>query len=464
MPSKGNIISADTGQILSARVGLRTLVNIRWVAVAGQFATLVAVYFLLAFQFDLISALSAVALSALLNLYLQYKYRAAKQLSDREASLQLAYDLTQLSALLYLTGGVQNPFSVLLLVPVTISATMLSRWATLRLLSLGLLLSLALVLWHAPLPWNQAPLNFAPLYLWGIWIGLAVSMIFLALYAARVSEEARRRADALTATQAALAREHQISALGALAAAAAHELGTPLGSIMLLAKELHNDPDVSGPLSEELNLIYGEATRCREILERLARSHADGDSDHFSNLPLEAIVRQAGEPYQHRGKKIVIESSWDKGGGSPIVPNRAEIRQGLGNFIENAVRFASDKVHLKLSSDGSQIEIEVSDDGPGFDAAIIDELGEPYVFAARSHKDLSQDEDDSGEDAGGGLGLGIFIAKTLIEQTGGRVTFSNNEPGGACVHIAWHREILVAGIEADDDDDGDYGAKDEHEG
>ena len=164
----------------------------------------------------------------------------------------------------------------------------------------------------------------------------------------------------------------------------------------------------------------------------------------------------------------MIESSWDKGGGkvggSPIVPNRAEIRQGLGNFIENAVRFASDKVHLKLSSDGSQIEIEVSDDGPGFDAAIIDELGEPYVFAARSHKDLSQDEDDSGEDAGGGLGLGIFIAKTLIEQTGGRVTFSNNEPGGACVHIAWDREILVAGIDADDDDDDDYGAKDEHEG
>lgn len=463
MPSKGNIIDTDASPVLSARVRLKTLVYIRWVAVAGQFVTLMAVHFLLGFHFDLITALIAVGLSALLNLYLQYRYRAAKQLSDREASLQLAYDLTQLSALLYLTGGVQNPFSVLLLVPVTISATMLSRRATLRLLSLGLFLSFALVQWHAPLPWSQAPLNFAPLYLWGIWIGLSVSMIFLALYAARVSEEARQRADALTATQAALAREHQLSALGALAAAAAHELGTPLGSIMLLAKELTDDPDVSEPLAEELKLIHGEATRCRAILERLARSHADGDSDHFANLPLEAIVRQAGEPYQHRGKKILIESAWNQeggeAGGSPIVPNRAEIRQGLGNFIENAVRFASDKVYLRLSSDNGSVEIEVSDDGPGFDAAIINELGEPYVFAARSHKEPSQEEGDSGEDAGGGLGLGIFIAKTLIEQTGGRVTFTNNKPGGACVHITWDRETLIADNEDNSELGGDPGKK-----
>ena len=179
-----------------------------------------AVYFALEFRFDLIPALAAVSLSALFNLYLQYRYRAARQLSDKEASMQLAYDLTQLSALLYLTGGVQNPFSVLLLVPVTISATMLSRRATLRLLSLAILLSVALVQWHAPLPWSDPTLSFPRLYLWGMWVGLALTMVFLVLYAVRVSEEARRRADALAATQAALTREHQLSALGALTAAA----------------------------------------------------------------------------------------------------------------------------------------------------------------------------------------------------------------------------------------------------
>lgn len=445
MPQPENRTGTDKdlrqlGQGPSARVRLRTLVNIRWIAVAGQFVTLVTVHFSLDLPFDLILALTAVALSALFNMYLQYRYRAARQLSDREASLQLAYDLSQLSALLYLTGGIQNPFSVLLLVPVTISATMLSRRATLSLLSLAILLSLALVQWHAPLPWGEPELIFPPLYLLGLWVALALSMVFLALYAARISEEARRRADALTATQAALAREHQLSALGALAAAAAHELGTPLGSIMLTARELTAGKDIPQPLLAELELIYGEARRCRTILEELASSHADGDSDHFADLPLEAIVRQAAEPYAHRGKQILVESDPDTGSGLLMVANRAEIRHGLGNFIENAVRYAGDEIRVRLLGDDDSIVIEISDDGPGFDAAVINDLGEPYVFAARPHDKL-----DSQGEITGGLGLGIFIAKTLIEQTGGRVTFSNSKPGGACVRIAWNRDQLVTG-------------------
>jgi two-component system sensor histidine kinase RegB len=428
----------DAAQVLSARMRLRTLVNNRWIAVVGQFVTLVAVYFALGFRFDLVPALAAVALSALLNLFLQYRYRAAKQLTDREASLQLAYDLTQLSALLYLTGGMQNPFSFLLLVPVTVSATVLSRGATLRLLFLAILFSLALVQWHAPLPWGDSQLVFAPLYLWGMWVGLVFSMVFLALYAARVSDEARRRADALTATQAALAREHQLSALGALAAAAAHDLGTPIGSIMLAAKEMTAGDNLPEPLVAELELIYGEAKRCRGILERIARSHADSDSDHFSDMPLEAIVRHVVEPHLYRGKNILIESDSGTGGGSPPVTNRAEIRHGLGNFIDNAVRYANEEVHVRLRSTGTSIEIEISDDGPGFESAVIKELGEPYVFAARSRNPSGPDDETSQ-----GLGLGVFIAKTLIEQTGGRVTFSNNKPGGACVCITWPRDRLV---------------------
>ena len=450
MPTAENIpgskkAHAAAGRGFSARVRLRTLVNIRWFAVAGQFISLVAVYFALEFQFDLIPALAAVALSALFNLYLQYRYRAARQLSDREASLQLAYDLTQLSALLYLTGGVQNPFSVLLLVPVTISATMLSRRATLRLLSLAIFLSVALVQWHAPLPWGEPRLSFPPLYLWGMWVGLALTMVFLVLYAVRVSEEARRRADALTATQAALAREHQLAALGALAAAAAHELGTPLGSIMLAARELTADKSIPEPLSSELELIHGEARRCRAILEELASSHADSDINHFDDLPLEAIVRQAAEPYAHRGKRIRIESAAAAGDGLPVVPNRAEIRHGLGHFIENAVRYATEEVHVRLHGKDDSIVIEISDDGPGFDPAIMDDLGEPYVFAARPHF-----QPDPEDEIAGGLGLGIFIAKTLIEQTGGRVTFSNNKPGGACVAIAWDRHQLTRGAKTEE--------------
>lgn len=409
----------------AGRVRLQTLVLIRWVAVAGQALTLLLVFYGLGFPFALGAALAVVGLSALLNLGVFLLFPTSTRLSDRQAAGYLVFDLLQLSALLYLTGGLENPFSILMLVPVTISATILSlaSTVTIGLLGVGLLSALAFV--HEPLPWGEPGLNLPLLYLFGVWTALVLGTGFIAVYASQVAAEARRMSDALAATQMALAREQQLSALGGLAAAAAHELGTPLGTIAVVAKELSREVPPDSPHAEDVGLIASQAQRCREILARLSvRPEQEEGGEAFSFLPLSGLVEAAARPYGRAG--IAVEIGLRSAGPQPVVPRSPEIIHGLGNLIENAVDFAESHVEIGIAWTDKEMAVEILDDGPGINVDILSALGEPYTTSR----------------PGDGMGLGVFIAKTLLEHTGASVRFGNRPGGGARVAIVWPRAIL----------------------
>ncbi len=411
----------------AGRVRLGTLLALRWLAVGGQAVALVVTYFGLGFPFSILPAAAAVAASALLNLTVELRFPSTKRLTDREASLYLGYDLVQLAALLYLTGGLENPFALLIIVPVTISATILGRGATISLGCLALACIAVLAQTHDPLPWSGAGFALPPLYVTGIWVALSLGMGLIAVYAWRVAAEARRMSDALTATEMALAREQRLSAVGGLAAAAAHELGTPLGTIAVVAKELAHEFPPGSPLAQDIELLQTQARRCRDILSQLTRrpddSFADTESP-YSVLPFSALVDEAAAPY--RGGRRPIEIDILPETEEPLIARSPEIVHALGNLIDNALRYCTTEVEIVLDWTADRVFALVRDDGEGFDPDILAVLGEPYV--------TTRD--------GEGMGLGVFIAKTLLEHTGARVKFASRVPAGAQVAIEWTRAIL----------------------
>lgn len=408
----------------AGRVRLRTLVLIRWVAVAGQGIAILVVHVGFGFALPLGPTLLAVLASALLNVAVSLRNPPAKRLSDRESALSLGYDILQLAVLIFLTGGLGNPFSILMLVPVTISATILSLGSTLWLGALALMCISALALFHLPLPWKGDGLALDPTYVLGIWAALALGTSFLSAYAWRVAQESRRMMDALAETQMALAREQRLSALGSLAAAAAHELGTPLSTIAVVAKEIGRELPPGSALSDDIELLSSQATRCREILKRLSTEPGVAGEMPFDQLPLGALVEAAAAP--HRRGEVAIEIVTPEGR-QPVVARRPELIQGLLNLIENAVDFARRQVRLVVEWDETWIWIEIVDDGPGFAPAIVGLLGEPYISTRRGAE---------------GMGLGVFIARTLLERTGAELNFSNQHGGGAKVALKWPRAAL----------------------
>jgi len=411
-------------------VRLKTLANLRWAAVGGQSAALLFVHLFLEFPFALIPSWGAVLGLAAFNGLLLLHYPRGQQLTGRQASFQLAVDLLQLATLLYLTGGLQNPFSVLILVPVTISATILSARSTVSLLLLAFISLSFLASYHLPLPWSGDGLNLSPVYLWGVVVALAIAMIFITTYAWRVSDEARKRAQALVATQNALAKEQKLSALGSLAAAAAHELGTPLGTITLVSKELLRERAGDESLMEDLQLLESQAIRCRDILANLSR-RAKAEDTHFRRTPMAALVREAAEPYEGQGARIDFSASSSDDSPPPIVARHPEILHSLGNFIENAARFASSTVNLDLSWDEDHIHLVIADDGPGFDPDVLDTLGEPYLPSKAGPRG-----------GGGGMGMGVFIAATLLDRSGATIVYLNDSDKGALVDITWPRDRI----------------------
>ncbi len=419
------------------RVRLRTLVAIRWVAVAGQAAALLVVHYALLFPLPLVPALLCVGASAAFNLWVQ-RGRGRMWLGDRDAALTLAYDLVQLGGLIYLTGGLHNPFSVLILAPVTVSATLLSWRSTLGLTALAVILISVLAIMHEPLPWPDSSFGLQPIYVFAAWVALVLAAIFIASYVWSVAEEARRMSDALAATQMALDREHRLSALGALAAAAAHELGTPLGTIAVAAKELSREAPKGSALADDVALILSQSERCREILAQLARRPEMTQPDHpLLHRPLSLIVAAAAEPHHVAAPAIALDilSSGDPGE-EPRLEDRPALLHGLGNLIQNALQFAARRVQVEISWDGKEVGIVIGDDGPGFPAEILDQIGDPY---------LSLREGDSGGKIH--MGLGIFIAETLLQRTGAILRFSNPPKGGAEVAIRWKRATLEEGSE-----------------
>jgi two-component system, sensor histidine kinase RegB len=363
-------------------------------------------------------------------------YKRSVHMSGRQASLQLAFDLGQLSVLLYLTGGLANPFAILTIVPVTISATLLSGRSTIGLLGLAAACLTTLSLWALPLPWRAGEAPTLPdTYRFGVWIALMVSMSFLASYAWRVSAEARRRQQALVATQAALARAQQMSAVGGLAAAAAHELGSPLGTIMLVASDLvsqlGNDPDF-GP---DLQLLKDQARTCGEILKRI--SVQAPTEAHFADASLEAIIQEISRNHETPRVQYVFQvSAEDRNWRMARSP---ELLNALDNFVANAVRHARQMVAITLQSDRESVSLRIEDDGDGFAPDILPHLGDPYL-AGSALRPV-------------GMGLGIFIAMSLLERVGAVVRFGNRsgpagaggtEIVGARVDISWSKASFAA--------------------
>lgn len=415
------------------RIQLRTLALIRWAAITGQAAALLIVHFGLGFELPLLPALAAVAASALFNAGTVAR-RQFERLREFEVAVYLAFDVVQLAVLLFLTGGLQNPFAFLLLAPVAVSATVLSLTSTAILCGLALACITVLAGWHMPLPWRGVPPLLPLTYILGVWAALAIGILFFAAYTWRVAEEARRLSEALSATQLALAREQQLSAMGALAAAAAHELGSPLGTIAVTAREIARDLPNNSPLSEDLDLLLSETARCRDILAELARN-PEGDNAPFSRVPIGAVIESSASPHSNETIALKFDVAPDPISSSspqPLITAAPEIIHGIGSLMQNAIQFAQSQVVTTTRWSDTEVHVTIVDDGPGFSPLMFERIGEPYLSM----------RGNSGRDVGDHMGLGIFIAQTLLARTGARVDFGNQPGAGARVAVRWDRAIL----------------------
>src|SRR6266702_8297677 len=405
----GSLPPEDEGG--AAGVSLRRLISMRWVAVTGQAAAVLVVHFGLGFDLPVVPALAVVSASAIINLGHAVRRRPQRRLSERDATITLAYDVLQLGLLLFLTGGLENPFAILMIAPVTVAATILSRRSVIVLSALAIIAITLLAVEHWPLPWLGPPPVLSAVYVFGIWAALVLSTFFIAAYAWSVAGEARRIRDAFAATQLALAREQRVSAVGALAAAAAHELGSPLATIAVVAKELVRELPGDSPHAEDAALLLSQSERCRTILAELAQQPEEDGGSPYTRLPISALVEAAGAPHQDQGVKLIFIRTGEAVEEEPLVRRSPEIMHGLNNLIQNAVQFARREVSVTTHWDKTNVAVEIADDGPGFPAHLLGRLGEPYLSTRAG--------------AANHMGLGIFIAQSLLERSGADLTFDN---------------------------------------
>ncbi|MBZ9854897.1 ActS/PrrB/RegB family redox-sensitive histidine kinase [Mesorhizobium sp. CA13] len=416
----------------SQRLRLNTLIRLRWLAIVGQSVTVLFVAYGLKFPLPVSLCFALIACSAWMNLFLAFRFPAAHRLSPFAAFCILIFDSLQLAGLLYMTGGLTNPFSLLMTVPVVISATSLPLRLTAVLGGLVMTAATLLVFFHLPLPWHEgAPLAMPFIYVAGMWMAVLSSIAFTAIYAFRVAAEARLLANALAATELVLQREQHLSALDGLAAAAAHELGTPLATITLVAKEMEKALGKDAKYGEDVTLLRSQSERCREILKRLTSLSSEGEA-HLSRLPLTSLVEEVTAPHRDFGISIKLRPG-ERSGPEPVGRRNPGVIYGLGNLVENAVDFARESVTVRWSWDEATVTFSIIDDGPGFPPEIIDRIGEPYMSTRQ------------GTEAGGGLGLGLFIAKTLLERSGATLDFRNSSGlgEGAMVRISWPRNVFL---------------------
>ncbi len=421
----------------SRRLRVDTPVRLRWLAVFGQTMAVFITHFGLGFPLPLGYCLLVIAASTWLNVGLRLKFGRSDRFQEGPAALMLAYDLLQLSALLYLTGGIENPFSLLFLAPVMISAASLSSRSTLGLTLLMMAAATALTFNHYPLPWFPGEALELPfLYLVGIWMAIVLGAVFTAIYASRVADEARKLADALAATELVITREQHLIQLDGLAAAAAHELGTPLATITLVAKDLEKQLGADPLYGEDVVLLAQEVARCRTILSKLT-SLGDDSGSILGDMNLRLIIEEVVGPQRDFG--VAIHVSCDGSGGEPVCRRNPGVLYGLGNLIENAIDFATTEVHILGQWSDSTVKVVIEDDGPGFSPDVILRLGEPYVTTKTDRRAKSEE--------GSGLGLGLFIAKTLLERSGARVEMENvpSPRSGAKIVIRWPRPVFESG-------------------
>jgi len=416
-------------------VRLDTILRLRWLAVLGQLAAIFIVVQGLEFDLPIVPCVIIVSLSALLNLALQMAFNPMQRLEPAYAAGLLALNIAELACLLYFTGGLENPFSFLFLVPVLISATVLPVRLTIALGMLAVACASALVFLHLPLPWDaDEPLMLPPIYLLGVWLSIVLAIGVTSLYAFQVTEEARKLSDALAATELVLAREQHLTQLDGLAAAAAHELGTPLSTIFLISRELEKSvPD--GPLAGDLRTLREQTQRCRDILAKITQLSATGAP--FDRMKLSTLIEETVAPHRDFGIAIKVRIAV-AGVPEPVGWRNPAILYGVGNILENAVDFARTTVEVDAWWNNDTVEIVISDDGPGIPPDLLNRIGEPYLSRRRG-ADVTPSEHQ-------GLGLGVFIARTLLERTGAKVSFSNRifPDHGAVVQIGWPRKRFEA--------------------
>jgi two-component system sensor histidine kinase RegB len=413
-------------------VRLDTLVRLRWLAIIGQTTAVLVVYFGLNFQLPIWTCLGVIALSAWLNVALRLRFHLMQRLEPDRAAGLLAFDIAELAVLLYLTGGLQNPFAYLFLAPVLLSATALPPRFTLMLGAFAVACATLLMFAHYPLPWdNENPLQLPPIYMIGDWLSILLAIGFISVYAWQITEESRQLTDALAATELVLAREQHLSQLDGLAAAAAHELGTPLSTISVIAKELENAIAADAPHGDDVRLLREQATRCRDILAKITELSPSGAP--FDRTSLAALIEEVVAPHRNFGIAIDVAAPPARGA-EPVGARNPAILYGLGNLLENAIDFARERVLVGTQWNEETIEVTISDDGPGFAPEILDRIGEPYVTSRK------RNASESGELAAG-LGLGVFIAKTLLERSGATLAFENRSvpERGAIVTVRWSR-------------------------
>lgn len=434
-----------SGRTRASWVRLRTMILLRWVAITGQLIAITVAQVIYGLQLELGLCYLAVGTSVIANLVATFIYPENKRLSERENLGMIMFDLLQIAFLLFLTGGLNNPFALLLLGPVTISAAALSLRSTLMLCAVAIVLVSILAVAHKPLMTQTGEVLRIPgLFVFGQWTALVIAILFTSAYSRRVTTEVHSMGDALAATQMALSREQKLTDLGGVVAAAAHELGTPLATIKLASAELLSDLADQPELAEDAALIRDQADRCRDILRDMGRMGKD--DLHLRQAPLEAVVTEAAEPHMERGKTVL--QSQAAGAGSrksqPIILRKPEIIHGLRNLIQNAVDFAADRVWVETDWNAEVISVRIMDDGPGFPAHVLGRIGDPFVRERTAREVVGAQPEYEG------MGLGLFIAKTLLERSGGQLRFANGsdetskKKTGAVVEVIWPRVKLEA--------------------
>ncbi len=439
-------------------VRLRTLTLLRWLAIVGQAGAVTVAAFVFGLQLPIELCAMAIIASVVFNVISMQIYPANARLNERSALISMLFDLTQVSFLLFITGGLTNPFAALLLAPVVMSASVLVLRSALVVGACALVSVTVMAIWRQPLMFFSGEvLAPPPIYIFGVWASLTIAIIFMAVYARRVSIENYRMTVALNAAQRALSSEQRLTAIGGLAAAAAHELGTPLATIKLVSAELEDELKDRPELREDAELIRKQADRCRDILADLSQG---GRSDeHYKFAPITALIEEAAEPHRDRGKQIVLRLEGETFGAHPasppVVKRSPEIVHGLRNLIQNAIDFAETTIWVDVNPTENHLRIIIGDDGQGYPEDVIQHLGDPYVTSRARKADPSQGRGDYK-----GMGLGLFIAKTLLERTGAEVSFANTDravrranrgvplenrrPPGAVVAVSWANAGFVA--------------------
>jgi len=415
----------------SIQLDKKTLVILRWIALVGQYLTISIVFFIFGFELPFFYCSLVIFVGVLTNFYLQFKFKK-NQLNNFASTFFLFYDLLQLAFLLYLTGGITNPFSVLLVVPAIVSSTFLNLRSTVNLSIITIIILIVLTIYNLPLPhYGELHFHVPDTYLYALPLAIVITLIFLTYFGVRFGIESRKRTEALNKLELILAKEHELESIGLQAAAAAHSLGTPLSTITVVAKELEKEIGNNPKYAKDVDLLISQTKRCSEILKNLSKDQLKEDN-FLSNITIEELLDEIVRSFNEISEKK-LSLFVEKNKLNPQIERTLEITYGLRNFIGNAVKYSNSLVDISLTSDKKITEVKVCDDGPGFSEDVIGVLGEPYI---RSKNKIISSKS--------GLGLGTFIGKTLLERMKAKVNFDKcSKTNGAMVTIKWQTKELL---------------------